>query len=70
MDIRQKRTVARKLVRRALGLDDPTASAALARSPGFWKLAEEAAAGLPESPDFSDDRIAELAENFAQFNDD
>jgi hypothetical protein len=64
-----KRTAALKLVRRVLDPDNSAASTALARSPEFWELAEEGAAGLPENPDFSDDWIAKLAENFAQFND-
>ncbi|HEX5718943.1 MAG TPA: hypothetical protein VF179_22465 [Thermoanaerobaculia bacterium] len=70
MDIHQKRTVALKLVRRVLDPDNSAASTALARSPEFLELAEEVAAGLTENPDSSDDWIAKLAENFAQFNDD
>ena len=42
---------------------------ALPRSLDFVALAERVAAGLPDTPDFSDDWIAHLVDDLSQFND-
>ena len=41
----------------------------LHRSLDFIALAEKVASNLPDNPDFSDDWIARLVEDFSQFND-
>lgn len=43
--------------------------APLHRSLELIGLAEKVAAGLPETPDFSDDWIAHLVDDLSQFND-
>ena len=39
------------------------------RSPEFVALAERIAASLPETPDFSEDWMARLVDDFSKFND-
>ncbi len=49
--------------------DAPSPLGSLSRSLEYVDLAERVASGLPDNPDFSDDWIARLVDDFSKFND-